>query len=461
MLDASILKRFEETAPITVMARLALERALDPSWVDELFEEQGGRQYTRELLFSTVIELTSTVALGLQPSVHAAAQARRSLPVSLPALYGKLRRTEPALMGALIRGSFERLAPVAEELESKRVQHVAGLRLRIVDGNHLPASEKRLGPLRGFRGAALPGYSLVVYDPELDLVVDLVACEDAHTQERAVMGELLERVKPGELWLGDRNFSTSAILFGIAERGAKFLIREHGQTPKVVELGRRKRVGRTESGWVYQQKVECLDSQGRRLHLRRIELELDQPTEDGETTIRILTNTSVRQLAPCKAASLYRNRWTIEGMFQRLEAALHSEVHSLGAPRAALLAFTVAVVAYNVLSLLQRAVAVAHPPENSGVELSLYYVANELRRHYAGMMIALPPDSWPDHGIASPAQFARKLKALARHVQPRSLRKHPREHKPKPGPGYAPASIARRHVSTARILAAGKITSTC
>jgi len=91
---------------------------------------------------------------------------------------------------------------------------------------------------------------------------------------------------------------------------------------------------------------------------------------------------------------MYRNRWRIEGMFQRLEAALHSELRSLGAPRAALLAFTVAVAAYNVLALVQRAVAVAHPPEETGFELSFYYVANELRAHYPGMMIALPPEAW-------------------------------------------------------------------
>ena len=200
MLDDSILERFVETTPLTVMARIALEQALDPGWVDALFEDRRERQYTRELLFSTVVELTSAVALGLQPSLHAAAQASRSLSVSLPALYGKLQRTEPALMGALVRGTFERLAPVAKELAPKQKAMVSGLRVRIVDGNHLPASEKRLGVLRGFRGAALPGHSLVVYDPELDLVSDLVACEDAHAQERAVMQELIERIQPGELW---------------------------------------------------------------------------------------------------------------------------------------------------------------------------------------------------------------------------------------------------------------------
>jgi IS4 transposase len=461
MLDDAILKRFAETTPLTVMARMALERALDRSWVDALFEEQRERQYTRELLFSTVVELTSAVALGLQPSLHAAAQARKSLPVSLPALYGKLQRTEPGLMGGLVRGTFERLAPVAEQLEPKRTSWVSGLRVRIVDGNHLPASEKRLGPLRGFRGAALPGHSLVVYDVELDLVSDLVVCEDAHTQERAVMRELLERVQPGELWIADRNFSTSAIFFGIAERGGKFLIREHAANPNPTALGRLKRMGRCETGEVYLQRVECIDSQGRRLRLRRIVVRLEQPTEDGQTEIRLLTNTSVRQLSPIKAAEMYRNRWSIEGLFQRLEAALHSELRSLGAPRAALLGFTVAVVAYNVLALVQQAICAAHPPEKTEFELSFYYVANELRAHYTGMMVALPPESWPRVDTASPKQFASQIKQLARAVQPRKLRKHPRQPKTKPKPGYAPASVARRHVATARVLAAGKITATC
>lgn len=461
MLDDSILQRFVEATPLTVMARMALERALDPSWVDALFEEQRDRQYTRELLFSTVVELTAAVALGLQPSLHAAAQARRSLPVSLPALYGKLQRTEPGLMGALVRGSFERLAPAVCELEPKRTEWVPGLRVRIVDGNHLPASEKRLGPLRGFRGAALPGHSLVVYEPELDLVSDLVACEDAHAQERAVMVDLLERVKPGELWLADRNFSTSTILFGIADRRGSFLIREHSLTPNPTELGRLKRVGRIDAGTVYAQKVECIDARGRHLRMRRIVLELDRPTEDGETSVRLLTNASVRKLASTKAARMYRNRWRIEGMFQRLEAALHSELRTLGAPRAALLAFAVAVVAYNVLAVVQRAVTVAHPPEKTGIDLSFYYVANELRSHYAGMMVALPPEVWRHTGADSTTQFARRLKELARRVQPSKLRKHPREPKPKPRPGYISASTARQHVATSRVLAAGRLTSTC
>ncbi|MHA6897340.1 IS4 family transposase, partial [Ralstonia pseudosolanacearum] len=160
------------------MARLALERALPATWVDEVFEVHRNRQYPRELMFSTIVELMTLVTLGLRPSLHAAARKMGNLPVSMAALYDKLNRTEPAILRGLVRGSAQRLAQVAVHLDERT--SLPGWQLRIVDGNHLPASEKRLGPLRGYRGAALPGHSLVVYDPDLGLVCDVVACEDAY-----------------------------------------------------------------------------------------------------------------------------------------------------------------------------------------------------------------------------------------------------------------------------------------
>ena len=172
------MERFERHAPASVMARLALDHALPVGWVDEVFEAYRQQQYSRELLFSTVVELTTLVSLGLRPSLHAAARQMPTLPVSLASLYDKVNHTEPAILRALVRGSAERLAPVMAALESRA--SLPGWRVRVLDGNHLPASEKRLLPLRGHRGAALPGQSLVVYDPDSGLVVDMVAHEDAH-----------------------------------------------------------------------------------------------------------------------------------------------------------------------------------------------------------------------------------------------------------------------------------------
>src|SRR3712207_2964115 len=110
-LDA-VFERFARKSPLAVMARLLMQRALSPEWLEGVFEEHRERQYTRELLFSTVVDLMALVALGLRPSLHAAAQESDELKVSLAALYDKVNHTEPELVRALVQGSAERLLPI-------------------------------------------------------------------------------------------------------------------------------------------------------------------------------------------------------------------------------------------------------------------------------------------------------------------------------------------------------------
>ena len=50
-----IFERFVESSPISVVARGLLERVLSSNQVDEIFERVADRQYTRDLLFSTVL----------------------------------------------------------------------------------------------------------------------------------------------------------------------------------------------------------------------------------------------------------------------------------------------------------------------------------------------------------------------------------------------------------------------
>lgn len=454
-LDA-VIARFEEQSPLTVMARLTVQRVLDPTWLDTLFEAERQRQYTRELLFSSVIDLMAEVALGLKPSVYAAARARQ-LPVSVTALYDKINRTDPEVVRALVRSGAQRLTPVLDPLRRDRAPWVPGYEVRIVDGNHLPASEKRLGAIRGYRGAALPGQALVVLDPDRDLVVDLLLCEDAHTQERALVSPLLEQAHEGQIWILDRNFSTSTVLFGLHQHGAAVLVREHACNPNPTPVSPLRRIGSTETGEVFEQRVQLQKKDGPELNLRRIELHLEHPTEDGDTVIRLLTNLPPRAFRATKVADLYRRRWTIEGMFQRLESTLHSEVRSLGYPRAALLAFGVAVLAYNVLSVLKAAVQVAHAAMPAASALSSYYVTNEIISHYPGMMVAVPASLWVEYDRLSPRHLSLQLRRVAAKVEPSRLSTHKRAPKPKTQKGYVPGHVARRHVATARVLAGTEV----
>ena len=50
-------------------------------------------------------------------------------------------------------------------------------------------------------------------------------------QERSLLPQVLETVKPNDVWVDDRNFCTLAFLFGIRARKAFFVTRQHGNLP--------------------------------------------------------------------------------------------------------------------------------------------------------------------------------------------------------------------------------------
>src|ERR1035437_1159979 len=87
----SLFKPFVEQRPVCVMARCGLANLLNPRRIDALFERTAKVQYTRDLVFSSVVDLMGQVVLGIQPSIHAAYQAQaRLLGVSDQAVYDKL-----------------------------------------------------------------------------------------------------------------------------------------------------------------------------------------------------------------------------------------------------------------------------------------------------------------------------------------------------------------------------------
>ena len=75
MLLGEMFERFVEQSPVTVMVRGILEKVLVPEKLDELFEKTAKVQYSRELLFSSVVNLMSLVVCGIRPSVNAAYKA--------------------------------------------------------------------------------------------------------------------------------------------------------------------------------------------------------------------------------------------------------------------------------------------------------------------------------------------------------------------------------------------------
>ena len=81
----AIFERFVESCPACVMFRAIMENIFAPAKLDALFHRSAHKQYERELLFSTLVDLLSQVVTRSSKSVHAAyVEARARICVSVP-----------------------------------------------------------------------------------------------------------------------------------------------------------------------------------------------------------------------------------------------------------------------------------------------------------------------------------------------------------------------------------------
>ena len=445
----AILDPFARGAAATVMTRMALEWLIDDTALDQLFEDQAESQYTRELTLSHLVNLMLDVATGVRPSPRAAFEARwERLRVSAVAFYGKLKRMEPEVTAAVVRHLAGRARELIAHAGGLLDEPVAGYAARILDGNALAGTEHRAKPLRGTRAAALPGKLLAVYEPASELVLDVVLSEDAYTQERALLDPVV--IGAGQLWIADRNFCVRTFLFEIARRGAFFLVRRHQSTLPYEPEGDPRRVGRVETGEVFEQAILVTDPERGDVHrVRRIVLKLDVPTSDGDTEIELITNLpdSVSALTCCEA---YRGRWQIEGHFQKLTDLLQCEVPSLSYPRAALFAFCMSLVASHALAMLKGNLRAVHGEEPVR-ELSHYAVVDEVSHVYRGMMVAVPAAEWAFLRSYTAAELAAAMNEVAAHLPIDRMRRARRGPK-KPRTSRKTSGKRNHHVSTKRLL---------
>lgn len=455
MAFSAVMNRFMELSPIPVMVRALLERVLTAEKLDECFQRATDRQYTRELLFSSVFELMSLVVTKTYSSINTAYKSEKgNLGVSITSVYNKLNGLEPEVSAAVVRDTALEMSAIIESLDAKRSPLLPGFRLKMLDGNCLAATDHRLKVLRDKAAGALPGKSLVVYDPALEMAVDVFPCEDGHAQERSLFPQVLNAIDRNDVWVMDRNFCVRSFLFGIEERGAYSICRHHKQVPYVA-VGDLKEVGQSETGTVFEQWVYLEDESGtKRSRWRKIVVRLKDKTRNGDEEITILTNLPKAEADAVHIASLYRKRWTIETMFQQLESHLNSEIDALGYPKAALFGFCVALVAYNIMAVIKGSLRKIHGETTIDEEVSGYYIAGEIGRTHEGMVVAILPDEWDEFQKISNEAFLSILIELAQNVKLKKYKKNRRG--PKKKPPTKTYSPKEPHVSTAKLLRLAK-----
>ncbi len=443
----SIMDRFVQKNPLAVMTR-CVAQSLTGEALDGVFQQNRSQQYDDTIKFSTVAVSMAEIALGtVENRNQAYRKYKDELQTSAVAYYGKLNRTEPQISEAVVRYSAEQAAGLLAHLDFQPWDVLPGYRCFSLDGNHLQKTQKRLKETRGLCAAPLPGTIVGRFDHQTGLFDQAYVLEDAHAQESTVLERALCDLSENDLVIADRHFCIVSFLLKLAARCGFFVIRQHGRL-KGNLLGKRKRVGKIDSGTVFEQWLEISDGV-ESLAVRRITVELVEPTRDGDKEIHVLSNVPVEDADGCVLAQLYRDRWEIENAFYVLTMTLNCEMKSNCFPRCALFQFCMAMFAYNCRQVLLAALYAEH--EQEAVEaMSQYQIALDIVNPMDGMLTAITDEEWTELTPKRADGIARFLRNVSRHVDVDSYRKSVRG--PKKPPPKRKRCKTGTHVSTHRLL---------
>jgi hypothetical protein len=451
---SDIFNRFAQQCPVPVMVTATIANVFSDQSLDQIFRDHALQQREKDLPFSSVAKLMGMVVTRTHKSVNSAYTAQKEqFDVAIKSVYNKLNGVEPCVSAAVVRNTGQKMRDMIEQMDAIMPSPLPGYRVKILDGNHFAATEKRLQEMRTRRGSPLPGKALVVLDPQYRLMTEVYPSEDGDEQERSILQQIVEDLQPGDVWIADRNFCTAMFLHEIALNQSFFIIRQHATSAPWTACCERHRIGVIDTGEVFGQNGVITDSEGVELKVRRITIVLHQPTEDGDTQIHLYTNLP-ENVSASEIASAYRQRWSIEAAFNELTLSLRCEINTLGYPKASLFAFCIAVSIFNVLSVMRAALRAAHGCEEVEENLSIYYVADEIAGVSRGMTAILPPCYWRERfGDLSVVEMVKILLPLAAVVDMRRFQKSKR------GPKKPPPKRTRGkagHYATARVLGSAK-----
>jgi hypothetical protein len=346
-----------------VLARLPLAEAV---WVllryvasDELlarlFEEHRGTGSERQVSFALLVQLVADALLDHAGSGRQSFQAAReagTLPATVEAVYGKLRRLSLPLSQAFLREATRRLREVLPGTGPELPPGLRGFRIVVVDGKKLKNLPKRLTPLRSVKGKVLGGKAVAGLLLNEGLIVALEISPDGEANDAPLTPGLLQQC--GEefsdplLYVADRQFCDLKIPPQIVAAKNSLLIRFSKKMlfsaeKTQVSTDAQGRTIREEWGWLGSAKDP------RRMYLRRITLE-----RPGAEEIILLTNLiDAEAVSAQELLDLYLNRWSIERVFQQVTEVFHLQRFMGSTPNAASFQFALCSLLYNVLQVVR------------------------------------------------------------------------------------------------------------
>ena len=445
-MSSKVFDRFVDKAPFAVMTRVLAQDFIGND-MNRLFDDNREMQYDYIASFQAVAATVADVALNFSDNFNQAYKEHKAeLGVTRQSFYAKTRGVEPAVSESIVSHSGERATQMQEALGFLPWELLPGYRCLSIDGNVLAKSDKRLKVLQEIKGAPLPGKIVARFDLQRQLFDRSYVLLDGHSQESTCCDRIVDDLERKDVVIADRHYCIVAFFNKIAQACAFFVIRQHGRLHGVL-LRKRKRIGRIRTGVVYEQEMK-LSAADDAMTVRRVTVELDKPTRDGDEVIHVLTNLPSKVPAT-DVAELYRHRWEEETAFNVLQMTLTCEHSGVGHPRAAAFLFCMSVLAFNLRQTIFAALYATHDEEEVE-EVSHFHVSKNVSDKTEGMLIAITEDEWDQLIPSTIKGLVSLLTKIARKIDVgdyRKSRRGPKKKKP-----HRSRNVPSRHVSTAKLL---------
>ncbi len=266
------------------------------------------------------------------------------------------------------------------------------------------------------------------------------------TSENALFKQLWPTLCPGDLILGDRNFSSWAVLASLRQRDADGLLRCHASRSADFRQGRR--LGHNERlvTWTKPKArgrnftPEQWAALPATLTVRLLRFKIATPTSRCQQVI-LVTTLLDRRLWPLKLlAQLYARRWKVELHLDDLKTTLGMDQLSCLSPQMVEKELQMHALAYNLIRSLmaQAASTCAVPLDRLSFKGSLDTAREYSRviacippshrhrrqRTYADMLAAIAADPVPERpNRYEPRSQKRRRKAFPNLVRPRAVLK--------------------------------------
>jgi DDE family transposase len=202
------------------------------------------------------------------------------------------------------------------------------------------------------------------------------------TGETALLRELLERFKSGDILLGDRYFCSYFMMALLLERGVDFVTRLHQARTADFRRGRRLGPGDHLVEWQRPAKPEWMDQETYErmpasIRVREVEVQVQQPGFRVDSFVVVTTLTDADQYSRDDLAELYHQRWLAELDIRTIKCTLGLDVLRCKSPEMVRRELWTGLLAYNLIrqTILQAALQAGRSPRQLSFTAALQKIA--------------------------------------------------------------------------------------